>query len=135
MPDSRSSTRLEEGIDVFITVLSDKRKSREEKIIYNSIKDFSATGVNIQTNVPLPVDTLLNVKFKLKTMKESINAVGKVKWVRAIMEGKYYETGVEFVNVPVFTLQKIQEYIDWKKKNEKPKSALSILIRKQLEKD
>ena len=98
--------------------------------MYNYIRDFSATGVSIQTNILLPVGTLLNIKFTLKTLKEKINAIGKVRWVNIIHENKYYETGVEFVNAPVYTIQMLEDYILWKKKNEKPKSALGILISK-----
>lgn len=132
MPEKRVATRLEEGIDVTITAISSRKNLPKEKIMYNSIKDFSTSGVNIQTNILLPIGTLLNIKFTLKTMKQKINAIGKVKWVKIIVEDKYYETGVEFVNAPIYALQRLDDYILWKKKNEKPKSALSILIKKHV---
>jgi len=130
MIEKRVAPRLEEGVDVAVTVISGGKNLPKEKIMYNYIRDFSATGVSIQTNIFLPVGTLLNIKFTLKTLKEKINAVGKVRWVNIIHENKYYETGVEFVNAPVYTLQMLEDYILWKKKNEKPKSALGILISK-----
>jgi len=130
MIEKRVAPRLEEGVDVAVTVISGGKNLPKEKIMYNYIRDFSATGVSIQTNIFLPVGTLLNIKFTLKTLKEKINAVGKVRWVNIIHENKYYETGVEFVNAPVYTLQMLEDYILWKKKNEKPKSALGILINK-----
>ena len=130
MSEKRIATRLEEGIGVTVTVISGKKNLPEGKIMYNSVKDFSASGVSIQTNIFFPVGTLLNIKFTLKTIKEKINAIGKVKWVNVIVEDKYYEMGVEFVNASFYALQKIDDYISWKKKNEKPKSALSILINK-----
>ena len=130
MIEKRAAPRLEEGVDVVVTVISGGKTLPKEKIMYNYIRDFSATGVSIQTNIFLPVGTLLNIKFTLKTLKEKINAVGKVRWVNIIHENKYYETGVEFVNAPVYTLQMLEDYILWKKKNEKPKSALGILINK-----
>ncbi len=130
MIEKRAALRLEEGADVAVTVISGGKNLPKEKIMYNYIRDFSATGVSIQTNIFLPVGTLLNIKFTLKTLKEKINAVGKVRWVNIIHENKYYETGVEFVNAPVYTLQMLEDYILWKKKNEKPKSALGILINK-----
>jgi Tfp pilus assembly protein PilZ len=132
MPEKRIATRLEEGIGVTISLLTGKKNLPKEKVMYNSIKDFSASGVSIQTNVLFPVGTLLNIKFTLKTLREKINAIGKVKWVNVIVEDKYYEIGVEFVNASIYSLQKIDDYILWKKKNEKPKSALSILINKHL---
>ena len=130
MIEKRVAPRLEEGVDVAVTVISGGKNLPKEKIMYNYIRDFSATGVSIQTNIFLPVGTLLNIKFTLKTLKEKINAVGKVRWVNIIHENKYYETGVEFVNAPVYTVQMLEDYILWRKKNEKPKSALGILINK-----
>ena len=135
MPEKRIATRLEEGIDVTISSLTRNKNLPKEKVMYNSIKDFSASGVSIQTNVLFPVGTLLNIKFTLKTLREKINAIGKVKWVNVIVEDKYYEMGIEFVNASIYSLQKIDDYILWKKKNEKPKSALSILINKHLAQD
>ncbi len=130
MIEKRVAPRLEEGVDVIVTVISGGKNLPKEKIMYNYIRDFSATGVSIQTNIFLPVGTLLNIKFTLKTLKEKINAVGKVRWVNIIHENKYYETGVEFINAPVYTVQMLEDYILWRKKNEKPKSALGILINK-----
>jgi len=135
MLENRIATRLEEGIDVTITLLSRKKSLPKEKVMYNSIRDFSSSGVSIQTNILFPVGTLLNIKFTLKTLKEKINAIGKVKWVNVIVEDKYYEMGVEFVNASIIALKRIDEYILWKKKNEKPKSALSILVNNRLMQD
>lgn len=135
MLENRIATRLEEGIDVTITLLSRKKSLPKEKVMYSSIKDFSSSGVSIQTNILFPVGTLLNIKFTLKTLKEKINAIGKVKWVNVIVEDKYYEMGVEFVNASIIALKRIDEYILWKKKNEKPKSALSILVNNRLMQD
>ena len=130
MIEKRVAPRLEEGVDVIVTVISGGKNLPKEKIMYNYIRDFSATGVSIQTNIFLPVGTLLNIKVTLKTLKEKSNAVGKVRWVNIIHENKYYETGVEFINAPVYTVQMLEDYILWRKKNEKPKSALGILINK-----
>lgn len=135
MPEKRIAQRLEEGIDVTVTLISGKKNLSKEKIMYNSIKDFSSSGVSIQTNIFFPVGTLLNIKITLKTLREKINAIGKVKWVNVVVEDKYYEMGVEFVNASIYALNRIDEYILWKKKNEKPKSALSILVNKRLIQD
>lgn len=132
MPEKRIAQRLEEGIDVTVTLISGKKNLSKEKIMYNSIKDFSSSGVSIQTNIFFPVGTLLNIKITLKTPREKINAIGKVKWVNVMVEDKYYEMGVEFVNASIYALKRIEDYILWRKKNEKPKSALSILINKRL---
>jgi hypothetical protein len=135
MSEERAKPRLDEGNYVEITVISAKKNISKEKVMYNYIKDFSSSGVNIQTNVLLPVGALLNVNFTLKTLRQKIIAIGRIKWVKTISEDKYYEMGVEFVNGPVYALQKLDEYILWKEKNKKPKSALGILVNKHITKE
>lgn len=135
MSEERANPRLDEGNYVEITVISGKNKVPKEKVMYNYIKDFSTSGVNIQTNTELPVGTLLNINFTLKVPKQKIIAIGRIKWVKTVVDGKYYEMGVEFVNAPVHALQRIGEYISWKEKNKKPKSALGILVNKHIPKE
>jgi hypothetical protein len=132
MSEERTTPRLDEGNYVDITVISGRKNIPKEKIIYSHIKDFSTSGVNIQINILLPVGTLININFKLKTLKQKIIAIGKIKWVNTIVEDKYYEMGVEFVNGPIYALQRLNDYILWKEKNKKPKSALGILVNKHL---
>jgi hypothetical protein len=133
MSDERAKPRLDEGNYVEITIISGKID--KGKIMYNHIKDFSSSGVNIQTNALLSVGTLLNINFTLKVPRQKIIAIGRVKWVKTVVDDKYYEMGVEFVNGPVYALQKLDEYILWKEKNKKPKSALGILVNKHITKE
>ena len=135
MSEERANPRLDEGNYVEITVISGKNKVPKEKVMYNYIKDFSTSGVNIQTNTQLPVGSLLNINFTLKVPKQKIIAIGRVKWVKTVVDDKYYEMGVEFVNGPVHALQRIGDYISWKEKNKKPKSALGILVNKHIPKE
>lgn len=108
--------------ELVINVISNTRNP-EEKII---TRDVSATGAKIQTNINLPVDTLLNMKFKLKDLEEKINAIGKVKWIRVVIEDEAYEVGVEFVNAPIYAIQILEDYIDWKLESEKLKILFSF---------
>jgi hypothetical protein len=59
----------------------------------------------------LPVDTLLKIDFKLMTLEEQMTALGKVKWLKVLIEDKSYEAGVEFVDTPSEVIQKIKFYI------------------------
>ncbi|HNY50016.1 MAG TPA: PilZ domain-containing protein [Smithella sp.] len=125
MKEKRIKRRMkdeENEHELVINVISNTRNP-EEKII---TRDVSATGAKIQTNINLPVDTLLNMKFKLKDLEEKINAIGKVKWIRVVIEDEAYEVGVEFVNAPIYAIQILEDYIDWKLESEKLKILFSF---------
>ena len=67
------------------------------------------TGAKIQGNIPLPIDTMLKINFKLKNLHEVITVFGKVKWTKTIIENTYYQTGVEFVETPADVIKKLFE--------------------------
>ena len=59
----------------------------------------------------MPVDTLLKIDFKLKTLEKEVTALGKVKWIKVLIEDKSYEAGVEFVDTPGDAIKKIKFYL------------------------
>jgi len=126
MKEKRVKPRLkdeESENELVISVISNKTHPPEEKII---TKDVSATGAKIQTNIILPVNTLLSMNFKLKDLEDKINAIGKVKWIKVVIEDESYEVGVEFVNAPIYAIQILEEYIDWKLGCEKIKILFAV---------
>ena len=59
----------------------------------------------------MPVDTLLKIDFKLKTLEKEVTALGKVKWIKVLIEDKSYEAGVEFVDTPSDAIKKLKFYL------------------------
>jgi len=114
MDEKRIAPRLEEENEVTISVISSRKNLLKEKIIYNYIKDISGAGAKLQTNILLPVDTLLMIEMTLKTLQQKIIAIVKVKWVKVIIDDESYEAGVEFVNTPIYAIKKLEDYISWK---------------------
>ena len=110
MKEKRKTERLKEFNEITTTVISG------EKNFYNYSEDISVSGAKIRGNIPLPVDTLLKIDFILKNLQQKITALGKVKWIKIIIENKYYEAGVEFVNTPLEAIKKLEDYISWKQK-------------------
>ena len=117
MDEKRKLERLKEINEITITVISNRKNLPKGKIPYNNSKDISVSGAKIQTNILLPVDTLLKIDFKLMTLEEQITALGKVKWLKVLIEDKSYEAGVEFVNAPIDAIKKLEDYISWKQKS------------------
>jgi 23S rRNA-/tRNA-specific pseudouridylate synthase len=117
MKEERREKRLKEESEVTITVVSGVKKCSTGKVIYNISKDISASGAKIQSNIFLPMDTLLKIDFKLKNLQQMITAMGKVKWIKIIYEDECYDAGVAFVNTPKEAIQELSDYISWKQKN------------------
>jgi PilZ domain len=116
MDEKRKAARLEEENEVIISVISEEENTPKEKIIYNYIKDISVSGAKLQTNILLPVDTLLMIKMTLKTLHQMIIVIGKVKWIKVVFENESYEAGVEFLNLSSDAIKKLADYISWKQK-------------------
>jgi hypothetical protein len=106
MDERRRAQRLEEENEITITIVSGGEKPPKEKIIYNYSKDISVSGARIQAHIFLPVDSLLRIEMTLKTLRQMIIVLGKVKWIKVIFEDESYEAGVELLT----------EYISWKQK-------------------
>lgn len=121
MDEKRRAKRLKEDSEVTITIVAGGKRYPKGKVIYNTSKDISASGTKIQSNIFLPIDTLLKIDFKLKNIQQMISAMGKVKWIKIVCEDESYDAGVEFVNTPKEAVQKIADYIAWKQKPPNPK--------------
>jgi c-di-GMP-binding flagellar brake protein YcgR len=116
MNERRKAPRLKEESDVTITVVSEGKK---QKIIYDSSKDISMYGAKIHSRVLFPVDSLIEIDLVTKTVHQNITALGKVKWIKVIIEDASYEVGVEFVKNPGDAVKKLKDYISWKQKQKK----------------
>jgi len=114
MDEKRKSTRLKEFNEIIVRVVSGEDNLSNEKLSYNYSEDISSSGAKIRGNILLPVETVLKIDFTLKTLGKQITALGKVKWIKVVIEDKFYEAGVEFVDTPGEAIQKIKDYISWK---------------------
>ena len=109
MEERRRAPRIKEENEVAITVVSGGKNLPEEEIKDNYTKDISVCGAKIQTNVLLPVNTLLEIDFTSKGMRQQMKILGKVKWGKVINENESYEVGVEFY--PGKEIEKLENYI------------------------
>ena len=122
MKEKRKTTRLQEFNEITVSVVSVEQNLPQDKMLYNYSEDISTSGAKIRGNILLPVDTLVKIDFTLAALKKKITAVGKVRWIKVIIEDKFYQAGIEFVDTPDEAIQKIEDYISWKKKNSDLKS-------------
>jgi hypothetical protein len=109
MEEKRKAERLKMENEVTINMVSGGENLTKEKIIYNCSKDICLYGAKIQSNILLPVDTIIKIYVTLNNLEEKITTIGKVKWNKVIIENGSYEAGVEFVDAPDETIQKLYE--------------------------
>jgi c-di-GMP-binding flagellar brake protein YcgR len=112
----RKAQRLNEEHKITITIVSEVENLPKEKILYKFSKDISDSGIKIEGNVPLPVDTLLKIDLTLGRLHKEITAFGKIKWVEFNTEEGSFEAGVEFVDTSSEAIKEIEEYILSKQK-------------------
>jgi c-di-GMP-binding flagellar brake protein YcgR len=117
MEERRKAERLDDFKEITITIISGEKKLPKEKPFINYSEDISVSGTKIRANILLPVDTILQIDFKLENLKKQISTLGKVKWIKIIFEDTWYEAGVEFVDTPGEAIKRIEDYISWKKKS------------------
>ena len=117
MEERRRAPRIEDENEVTITVVSGGKNLPEEEINGNHIKDISVCGAKIQTNILFPVNTLLGLDFISKGAHQQIKILGKVKWVKVVIENESYEFGVEFY--PSKEMEKLDDYISWQLESNK----------------
>ena len=111
MKERRKADRLKDLNDVTISIISEEKNIPKKKFLYNYTKDISISGARIQSNIRLPVDTLLEIEVAIKNMPQKITTLGKVKWLKVLIENKSYEAGVEFVDIPSDTVRNLKFYI------------------------
>ena len=117
MEEKRRAPRIKDENEVTITVVSGGKNLPEEEINGSLTKDISVCGAKIQTHILLPVDTLLELDFTSKGVRQQIKILGKVKWSKVINENESYEVGVEFY--PSKEMEKLDDYISWQLESNK----------------
>ena len=111
MKERRKEERLREVNEITISISSANKDISKKDFLYGVSKDISAFGAGIQSNILLPVDTLLKIDFKMKTLEKQITTLGKVKWIKVNIEDKTYDAGVEFVDTPDEAIDKLKFYV------------------------
>jgi len=111
MKERRKTERIKDLNEITISVISGDKNVSKKELQENISTDISTAGARIQSNIFLPVDTLLKIDFKLKTLEKKITALGKVRWIKVLIDDKSYEAGVEFVDTPGDAIDKIRFYV------------------------
>ncbi|MBN1365793.1 MAG: PilZ domain-containing protein [Syntrophaceae bacterium] len=112
MKEKRKEERLKDINKITITVISEEDLPKN-KTFHDRSDDISPSGVKIQSNIYLPVDTFVKIDLTLTTVHQHITTFGKVRWIKTILKNKSYEAGIQFINTPKRAIKKLQDYSLW----------------------
>jgi len=79
--------------------------------IYALTKDISMSGVKIQTDADLPINSLLRIEMALAKSHRLVSVIGKVKWIKQLYGNEVFEMGVEFVDTPPDRVMALLEHL------------------------
>jgi hypothetical protein len=114
MDERRRKPRIQEENKVTITVISGKENIPKKIFNYYLSKNISESGIGIQTNIFLHVNTQLKIEVKLKDSPQIITAFAKVIWIKTFSNVGFYEAGLKFFNTSKEMIQQLKEYISSK---------------------
>jgi hypothetical protein len=117
MDERRKTPRIKEENKVTITIISGETNPSEKKINYYLSKDISSSGIRIQTNIFLQVNTQLKIEVTLKDSPQTITAFAKVIWVKTFSNVGFHEAGLKFFNTSNEMIRQLEDYISLKQKN------------------
>ena len=93
--ERRSATRydMKEALDLKI-VFSSENPNLLGKKLCGSTLDVSATGLRIELNQKIKIDSVLDVWVTLKETNKKYFLTGNVRWCTEMEVGGYYQIGV-----------------------------------------
>ena len=114
MDERRGTPRIKEKNKVKITVISGKENLPKRKINYYLGKDISKSGIRIQTNIFLPINTQLKIEVTLKDLPPMITVFAKIIWIKRFSTNDFCEAGLKFFNTSNEMIQQLEDYISSK---------------------
>jgi len=109
--EKRREKRKDEENKVTISVVSKNKTQDVTGNIYALTKDISMSGVKIQTDADLPINTLLKIEMALAKSHRLVSVIGKVKWIKQLYGNEVFEVGVEFVDTPPDRVMALLEHL------------------------
>jgi len=109
--EKRREKRKGEENKVTISVVSKNKTQDVTGSIYALTKDISMSGVKIQTDADLPINSLLRIEMALAKSHRLVSVIGKVKWIKQLYGNEVFEMGVEFVDTPPDRVMALLEHL------------------------
>ena len=121
--DKRNNPRLEVYHLAKYSVVSD---SSQKKPVLAYIKNISGGGVCIQTEEPLPVGSLLQLRINMPLMSKPVTSIAKVAWSKKASKKGFYEAGIHFLEIEEAVREAIKKGIYFAKEASEGKRKRQI---------
>lgn len=105
--EKRQFQRISNAIQVKYEVIDSKSKIP----LTSYTRDISAGGFLIRLNSPLPINTVIKLKFFIEESGGFIPAEAKIVRVDEVVEGKVYEAGVQLININEKDVELLFKYV------------------------
>ena len=75
-------------------------QNKESPYVLSSVVNISAVGLLFKSNIPIALNTLLDLKINFPSIEEPLHTLAKAVRIREIkVRPKYYEVGVVFIDI------------------------------------
>jgi hypothetical protein len=109
--ERRHVQRIEQETKVAFSVMSGGEFAHHRKVAYSLTKNISLSGIMIESNVFIPVGSMLTIELSLERNPEVISVIGQVRWIKTLFEDECFAVGLEFVDLPTTGLNALLSHL------------------------
>ena len=109
--ERRHVQRIEQETKVAFSVMSEGESTHRRKVSHSLTKNISLNGIMIESDVFIPVGSMLTLDLRLEKNPEVITVVGQVRWIKTLFEDESFAMGLEFVDLPTTGVNALLSYL------------------------
>ena len=109
--ERRHVQRIEQETKVAFCVISEGESTHRRKVSHSLTKNISLNGIMIESDVFIPVGSMLTLDLRLEKNPEVITVVGQVRWIKTLFEDESFAMGLEFVDLPTTGVNALLSYL------------------------
>ena len=109
--ERRQVQRIEQETKVAFSVMSGGEFAHFRKMFYSLTKNISLNGIMIQSDVFIPVGSMMTIDLSLEKNPEVITIIAQVRWIRTLFEDETFAVGLEFMDLPTTGLNALLSHL------------------------
>ena len=109
--ERRNVQRIEQETKVAFSVMSEGESAQYRKVAYSLTKNISLNGIMIESDMFIPVGSMLTLDLRLEKNPEVITVVGQVRWIKTLFEDECFAVGLEFVDLSTTGLNALLSHL------------------------
>jgi len=109
--ERRHVQRIEQETKVAFSVMSGGEFAHYRRMAHSLTKNISLSGIMMQSDVFIPVGSMLTLELSLEKNPEVITVIGQVRWIKTIFEDENFAVGLEFVDLPTTGLNALLSHL------------------------